>query len=188
MPSRRSSPHSQPPRHPSDAGGLAAPGAGEGAYPDSKLRVRGPSRPVRGGNHRLHHQVSAGVGGGVEVFLPRRECRESFLPLPNVLAVLRSKPPTPPSHSAARGERDRASYLQQLKDTFTCVPYLLLLLALGCGVALFSALATVAQQILCPLGYDDVSDNCSAPASWPHFLLGLGRCVVSLFLLHPPTH
>lgn len=47
--------------------------------------------------------------------------------------------------------------MHQLKDTFTCVPYLLLLLALGCGVALFSSLATVAQQILCPLGYDDVS-------------------------------
>lgn len=82
-------------------------------------------------------------------------------------------PPTPPSLSAARGERDRPPYLQQLKDTFTCIPYLLLLLALGCGVALFSALATVAQQILCPLGYDDVSDaqlsgvgvaSCSTPS------------------------
>lgn len=128
------------------------------------------------------------LGVAWRVSLPRRGCREGFLPVANVLAVLRSKPPTPPSHSAARGERDRASYLQQLKDTFTCVPYLLLLLALGCGVALFSALATVAQQILCPLGYDEVSDNCSAPASRPHFLLGLRRCVVSLFLLHPPTH
>lgn len=68
-------------------------------------------------------------------------------------------PPTPPSHSAARGERDRAPYLRQLKDTFTSPPYLLLLVALGCGVALFSSLATVAQQILCPLGYDDVSVN-----------------------------
>lgn len=76
--------------------------------------------------------------------------------LVTIVCITRSKPPTPPSHSAARGERDRASYLQQLKDTFTCIPYLLLLLALGCGVALFSALATVAQQILCPLGYDDV--------------------------------
>lgn len=73
-----------------------------------------------------------------------------------LFCVTRSMPPTPPSQSAARGERDRAPYLQQLKDTFTCPPYLLLLLALGCGVALFSALATVAQQILCPLGYDDL--------------------------------
>lgn len=79
-----------------------------------------------------------------------------FSLLTTLVCVTRSMPPTPPSHSAARGERDRAPYLQQLKQTFTCVPYLLLLLAFGCGVALFSSLATVTQQILCPLGYNDL--------------------------------
>ncbi|KAK8391780.1 hypothetical protein O3P69_017424 [Scylla paramamosain] len=79
-----------------------------------------------------------------------------FSLLTTLVCVTRSMPPTPPSHSAARGERDRAPYLQQLKETFTSVPYLLLLLALGCGVALFSSLATVTQQILCPLGYNDL--------------------------------
>ncbi|MPC11970.1 uncharacterized protein E2C01_004648 [Portunus trituberculatus] len=79
-----------------------------------------------------------------------------FSLLTTLVCVTRSMPPTPPSHSAARGERDRAPYLQQLKETFTSVPYLLLLLALGCGIALFSSLATVTQQILCPLGYNDL--------------------------------
>ncbi|XP_042204435.1 solute carrier family 49 member A3-like [Homarus americanus] len=69
--------------------------------------------------------------------------------------ITRSKPPTPPSQSAERGEKERAPYLTQLKQTFTNVPYLLLLLSLGCGVGLFSSLATVTQQLLCPLGYSD---------------------------------
>ncbi|XP_066940693.1 solute carrier family 49 member A3-like isoform X3 [Macrobrachium rosenbergii] len=74
-----------------------------------------------------------------------------------IICVTRSKPPTPPSASAEEGndQQTKASYLSQLKDAFTCVPYWLLLLALGCGVGLFSALATVTQQILCPLGYSD---------------------------------
>lgn len=73
-----------------------------------------------------------------------------------VVCITSSKPPTPPSQSAARGEGRRASYLQQLRTTFTCWPYLLLLTSLGCGVALFSSLATVTQQLLCPLGYSDL--------------------------------
>ncbi|XP_063613538.1 solute carrier family 49 member A3-like [Penaeus indicus] len=73
-----------------------------------------------------------------------------------IVCITSSKPPTPPSQSAAYGEVRRASYLQQLKTTFTCWPYLLLLLSLGCGVALFSSLATVTQQLLCPLGYTDL--------------------------------
>ncbi|KAK3875258.1 hypothetical protein Pcinc_019857 [Petrolisthes cinctipes] len=79
-----------------------------------------------------------------------------FTQVVTLLCITRSKPPTAPSYSAERGEKERQPYLQQLKSTFTTVPYLLLLLALGCGVALFSALATVTAQILCPLGYDDV--------------------------------
>ncbi|XP_042864624.1 solute carrier family 49 member A3-like isoform X2 [Penaeus japonicus] len=73
-----------------------------------------------------------------------------------IVCVTSSKPATPPSQSAARGEVRRASYLQQLKTTFTCLPYLHLLASLGCGVALFSSLATVTQQLLCPLGYSDM--------------------------------
>lgn len=73
-----------------------------------------------------------------------------------IVCITRSKPPTPPSQSAARGEVRRAAYLQQLRTTFTCWPYLLLLVSLGCGVALFSSLATVTQQLLCPLGYTDL--------------------------------
>ncbi|XP_068236424.1 solute carrier family 49 member A3-like isoform X2 [Palaemon carinicauda] len=74
-----------------------------------------------------------------------------------IICVTRSKPVTPPSASAEEGndQTTNASYLSQLKDAFTSVPYWLLLLALGCGVGLFSALATVTQQILCPLGYSD---------------------------------
>ncbi|KAG0716335.1 hypothetical protein GWK47_009945 [Chionoecetes opilio] len=79
-----------------------------------------------------------------------------FTQLVTLVCITRSKPPTPPSHSAERGERDRAPYMQQLKDTFTSPAYLLLVLGLGCGVALFTSLATVTQQILCPMGYDDV--------------------------------
>lgn len=79
-----------------------------------------------------------------------------FTQLITLVSVTRSKPRTAPSQSAQRGERDRAPYLQQLKETFTCVPYLLLLLSLGCGIGLFSSISTVTQQLLCPLGYSDV--------------------------------
>nr|XP_045592747.1 uncharacterized protein B0416.5-like isoform X2 [Procambarus clarkii] len=78
-----------------------------------------------------------------------------------LVCITRSKPPTSPSQSAERGDKARAPYLQQLKETFTCGPYILLLLAMGCGVGIFNCLATVTQQFLCPLGYDDVFSGMS---------------------------
>lgn len=73
-----------------------------------------------------------------------------------LVCINRSKPPTPPSYSAECGERNRAPYLQQLREAFTTMPYLLLLISLGCGVAIFSSLVTLTQQLLCPLGYHDI--------------------------------
>ncbi|MCL4136191.1 UNVERIFIED_CONTAM: hypothetical protein GTU68_029655 [Idotea baltica] len=71
-------------------------------------------------------------------------------------SVDRSKPETPPSRSAIKGEQDRPPYLQQLREIFTSVPYLLILLTLGAGVGIFNAVTTLTQQLLCPLGYSDV--------------------------------
>ncbi|CAL4104883.1 unnamed protein product, partial [Meganyctiphanes norvegica] len=72
-----------------------------------------------------------------------------------IVSVTRAKPPTPPSGSAEKSEDTRAGYLAQLKAIFTCWPYLCLVLALGAGIGLVSAQATVTQQILCSLGYSD---------------------------------
>ncbi|KAG0716337.1 Solute carrier family 49 member A3 [Chionoecetes opilio] len=67
-----------------------------------------------------------------------------------------SKPPTPPSRSAEQGNTARAPYLQQLKKTFTCLPFLGLLLTGGILAAIFLCFTTLSQQMLCSTGYSDV--------------------------------
>ncbi|RXG53465.1 hypothetical protein Avbf_15920, partial [Armadillidium vulgare] len=47
-----------------------------------------------------------------------------------------SNPPTPPSYSADASKESRPPYLEQLKSAFTCLPYLLLLFAIGITIAL----------------------------------------------------
>ena len=71
----------------------------------------------------------------------------------------RSRPPTPPSRSAEHGTTIRASYLQQLKATFTSLPFLGLLIMTGIVTGLYLLLNTVSQQMLCSKGYSDVSIN-----------------------------
>ncbi|MCL4139961.1 UNVERIFIED_CONTAM: hypothetical protein GTU68_006617 [Idotea baltica] len=70
--------------------------------------------------------------------------------------MVRAVPKTPPSYSAIASNEERPSYLQQLKIAFTTVPFIILLFSLGSGIALVTSLATVTQQILCPLGYSEV--------------------------------
>ncbi|XP_045126799.1 solute carrier family 49 member A3-like [Portunus trituberculatus] len=73
-----------------------------------------------------------------------------------VLCVTRSRPPTPPSRSAAHGKERRPPYLQQLKYIFTSVPFLLLLVVCGAASGFFVCIVTLSQQILCAVGYSDL--------------------------------
>lgn len=73
-----------------------------------------------------------------------------------VVCVTRSRPPTPPSRSAEQGEAKRAPFLQQLKDTLTCLPFLGMLLMTAIIVATFLSISTLTQQILCSMGYSDL--------------------------------
>ncbi|XP_006817305.1 solute carrier family 49 member A3-like, partial [Saccoglossus kowalevskii] len=63
-----------------------------------------------------------------------------------------SVPPTPPSASAADPHEP---FFQGLKKIIHNKPYLILALCFGCGIALFSSLSTLFEQILCPQGYKD---------------------------------
>lgn len=74
--------------------------------------------------------------------------------------VRRSRPPTPPSASA--GEKTEP-FIAGLKQVLVNKNYIVLNLAFGAGLALFTALASFMEQILCPRGYsDDFAGICGA--------------------------
>ncbi|WAR21673.1 S49A3-like protein [Mya arenaria] len=83
-----------------------------------------------------------------------------FITIVTTLGVRRSSPPTPPSPSA--GEESE-SFLVGLKTLACSKNYLVLNFAFGVGLGLFTALATLLEQILCPRGYsDDFAGLCGA--------------------------
>ncbi|KAL7630349.1 UNVERIFIED_CONTAM: hypothetical protein RMT77_019502 [Armadillidium vulgare] len=94
--------------------------------------------------------------------------------------VRRSNPPTPPSYSADASKESRPPYLEQLKSAFTCFPYLLLLFAIGGGIGLTVSLATLTEQMLCPLGYTEVFSGITIALM---FLFGFCGAVVAAILL-----
>lgn len=73
-----------------------------------------------------------------------------------LLAVLfiREKPPTPPSLSAASEAREEKA-LESLKTLAKDPNFWLLFLAFGFGLGSFNTLATLINQIVAPLGYND---------------------------------
>ncbi|CAG2165889.1 unnamed protein product [Oppiella nova] len=72
--------------------------------------------------------------------------------IPSVV-TLSSKPPTPPSDSAEIV--NSTPYFTAIKELFKQKAYLMLLLYMGCGVGMFSALITILEEILESKGYDD---------------------------------
>ncbi|XP_045189927.2 solute carrier family 49 member A3-like [Mercenaria mercenaria] len=75
-----------------------------------------------------------------------------FITLVTTFGVRRSRPPTPPSPSA--GEITQP-FLTGLKQIIVNKNYVVLNLGFGAGLALFTALASFLEQILCPRGYSD---------------------------------
>ncbi|XP_038070814.1 solute carrier family 49 member A3-like isoform X5 [Patiria miniata] len=68
------------------------------------------------------------------------------------LGVHRSTPPTPPTASAAG---DHESFYSGMKKCVRNVPFMILLVTFGGGYAIFNALSTFMEQIVCPIGYND---------------------------------
>lgn len=74
--------------------------------------------------------------------------------------VRSAEPPTAPSASETQ---DKDEYQGGIKALFKNKDYVVILICVGGGVALFSSFATLLQQILCPYGYDeDLAGFCSA--------------------------
>ncbi|RXG52927.1 hypothetical protein Avbf_15755 [Armadillidium vulgare] len=94
--------------------------------------------------------------------------------------LFRSTPPTPPSYSAEALKGNRPPYLEQLKIAFTCKAYWLLLIAIGGGIGFTISLATLTQQMLCPLGYTEVF---SGMVNGLMLLFGFGGAVASGIVL-----
>lgn len=83
-----------------------------------------------------------------------------FITIVTTLCVRRSRPPTPPSPSA--GEISEP-FLSGLKQIIFNKNYMVLNMGFGAGLALFTALASFLEQILCPRGYsDDFAGICGA--------------------------
>ncbi|XP_031559501.1 solute carrier family 49 member A3-like [Actinia tenebrosa] len=68
------------------------------------------------------------------------------------LGFCSSVPPTPPSHSAASQSEP---FFVGLKTVLRNKSYLVLMMAFGVGIGLFSCLSTILEQIICPFGYSD---------------------------------
>ncbi|CAL4066994.1 unnamed protein product [Meganyctiphanes norvegica] len=108
-----------------------------------------------------------------------------------LLCVNRSHPPTPPSE-AARQEEKRETHQQsreghltnlgygaQLRSAFGNMSYFILVQSVGGGIGLFSAITTVAEQILCTVGYTDVVSGLSIACM---FLIGfVGTAVITTY-------
>lgn len=68
------------------------------------------------------------------------------------LGVCSSTPPTPPTASA---EAKSEPFFLGLKKVIKNKAYLVLVVAFGSGIGLFTCLTTLLQQIICPRGYSD---------------------------------
>ncbi|KJE90576.1 hypothetical protein CAOG_01874 [Capsaspora owczarzaki ATCC 30864] len=68
------------------------------------------------------------------------------------IVLMRAKPPTPPSLSAATPSDP---FFVGLKKVATNKSYLLLLVSFGVGLGIFNALSTLLEQIVHPQGYTD---------------------------------
>ncbi|GAB6022048.1 Major facilitator super domain-containing protein 7, variant 2 [Chamberlinius hualienensis] len=91
------------------------------------------------------------------------------------LVVRESKPPKPPSLSAAKSERiqqeDSHSYLKLLKKILLNKHFMILSVSMGVKMGIISSLQTMMAQILCPWGYDDdVAGLCCATITLGGFI------------------
>ncbi|KAJ7356314.1 Major facilitator super domain-containing protein 7 [Desmophyllum pertusum] len=68
------------------------------------------------------------------------------------LGVCSSTPPTPPTASA---ESTSEPFFVGLKKVLRNKSYLVLMVAFGSGIGLFTCLTTLLEQIICPYGYSD---------------------------------
>ncbi|KAK7110965.1 solute carrier family 49 member A3-like [Littorina saxatilis] len=66
--------------------------------------------------------------------------------------ICSSRPPTPPSASAAEGTEP---FFLGLKQLLKVKSYWILFMVFGCGLALFTAFTTFLEQMLCPRGYSN---------------------------------
>ncbi|KAL8587046.1 hypothetical protein ACOMHN_023436 [Nucella lapillus] len=74
--------------------------------------------------------------------------------------VWSSRPPSPPTASAAEGTQP---FFLGLKKLLRVKSYWLLFMVFGCGLALFTAFTTFLEQMLCPRGYSSTfSGLCGA--------------------------
>ena len=69
-----------------------------------------------------------------------------------LFSLTRSKPEHPPSESACQ---ESEPFLQGLKIILKNKMFLLLMVCFGSGMAIFTALAALIMQILCPYGYNE---------------------------------
>lgn len=68
------------------------------------------------------------------------------------LGVCSSSPPTPPTASA---ESKSEPFFRGLKKILQNKAYLVLMIAFGSGIGLFTCLTTLLEQVICPRGYND---------------------------------
>lgn len=71
-----------------------------------------------------------------------------------LFGIWSSKPPTPPAASALI---EPVSFFDGIKTVLKNKQYLLLAMTSGIGIAAFSCITTIVQQLICPKGYDDVT-------------------------------
>ncbi|KAJ8382343.1 hypothetical protein SKAU_G00031210 [Synaphobranchus kaupii] len=77
------------------------------------------------------------------------------------LGIREGVPPSPPSASAESSNSE--SFLQGIKLLLMNRAYMILLLCVGCGIALFTCFSTLLEQILCVKGYsNDFAGICGA--------------------------
>lgn len=93
-----------------------------------------------------------------------------------IASVTSSRPPTPPSRSAEIVKKSRAPYLQQLKDVFTCLPFLGHLVMTAMLTGFFLCFSTLSQQMLCSVGYTDLFSGIVVT------IINLAGCVGSFLL------
>eukprot|EP00111_Clytia_hemisphaerica_P022741 TCONS_00066934-protein len=71
-----------------------------------------------------------------------------------IFGIWSSKPPTPPSPSALI---EPVSFFVGIKTILKQKKFMLLALTSGMGIAAFSSISTIVQQLICPQGYSDTT-------------------------------
>lgn len=71
-----------------------------------------------------------------------------------IFGVWSSKPPTPPAASALI---EPISFFTGIKTVLNNKQFILLTFTSGIGIAAFSSISTIVQQLICPKGYTDVT-------------------------------